>query len=65
MLRRAAEHDDPQAAFALGETFDPAVLKRTGIYGIHADPEQAREWYSRAASLGSPDAASRLDQLGR
>jgi hypothetical protein len=63
VLRRAAERDDPQAALALGGTYDPIVLKRLGIINFHADPAQAREWYRRAAELGSPDAALRLEQL--
>jgi hypothetical protein len=63
VLRRAAERDDPQAALALGGTYDPVVLKRLGIINFHADPAQAREWYRRAVELGSPDAALRLEQL--
>ncbi len=62
ILRWAAEHDDPQAAFALGETYDPDVLTRLGVIKF-ADPAQAREWYRRAADLGSAVAISRLDQL--
>lgn len=65
VLRRAAEHDDPQAALALGGTYDPTVLKRLGIINFHADPAQAREWYRKAAELGSPDASLRLEQLVR
>jgi hypothetical protein len=65
VLRRAAERDDPQAALALGGTYDPVVLKRLGIINFHADPAQAREWYRRAAELGSPDAALRLEQLAQ
>jgi hypothetical protein len=65
VLRRAAERDDPQAALALGGTYDPIVLKRLGIINFHADPAQAREWYRRAAELGSPDAALRLEQLAQ
>jgi len=63
VLRRAAERDDHQAALALGGTFDPIVLKRLGIVNFHADPAQAREWYRKAAELGSPDASQRLEQL--
>jgi hypothetical protein len=63
VLRRAAERDDPQAALALGGTYDPTVLRRLGIINFHADPAQAREWYRKAAELGSPDASLRLDQL--
>jgi hypothetical protein len=64
-LRRAAERDDPQAAFALGATYDPIELKRIGIpnFRFHADLMKAREWYSRAADLGSADASSRLREF--
>jgi hypothetical protein len=63
VLRRAAEREDPQAALALGGTYDPTVLKRLGIISFHADPSQARDWYRRAAALGSADASLRLEQL--
>jgi hypothetical protein len=62
ILQWAAEHDDSRAALALGETYDPTVLKRLGIIKF-ADLAQAREWYRRAADLGSATATSRLYQL--
>jgi hypothetical protein len=64
-LRRAAERDDPQAALALGGTYDPTGLRRLGIPNFQAlaDPAKAREWYRRAADLGSAAAASRLERL--
>jgi hypothetical protein len=63
VLRRAAERDDSQAALALGGTYDPTVLKKLGIISIHADPGKAREWYRKAAALGSADASLRLEQM--
>jgi TPR repeat protein len=63
VLRRAATSDDPQAALALGGTYDPGVLKKLGIISFHADPAQAREWYRKAAARGSADASLRLEQL--
>ncbi len=63
VLRRAAERDDPQAALALGGTYDPTVLKKLGIISFHADPAQARDWYRKAAALGSADASLRLEQM--
>jgi hypothetical protein len=64
-LRRAAERYDPQAALALGGTYDPAELRRIGIpnFQAQADPAKAREWYRRAADLGSAAAALRLERL--
>jgi hypothetical protein len=60
VLRRAAEADVARAALALGDTYDPLVLKQLGVVGIVGDPKEAREWYRRAAELGSPDAPQRL-----
>jgi hypothetical protein len=64
-LHRAAERDDPQAALALGGTYDLAELKRMGIPNFQAqsDPAKAREWYRRAADSGSAAAALRLERL--
>jgi curved DNA-binding protein CbpA len=64
-LRRAAERNDPQAALALGGTYDPTGLRGLGIpnFQAQADPAKARQWYRRAADLGSAAAASRLEQL--
>jgi hypothetical protein len=65
VLRRAVERGDPQAALALGGTFDPNVLKRLGVVSVVGDLEQAREWYRKAADLGSADAPARLEQLAQ
>jgi hypothetical protein len=64
-LRRAAERDDPQAALVLGGTYDPTELRRLDIpnFQAQADPAKAREWYRRAADLGSAAAAFRLERL--
>ena len=51
------------AALNLGETYDPVVLKRLGVIGLLGDPAQARDWYRKAAELGSADAPQRLEQL--
>jgi len=63
VLRRAAERNDPQAALALGGTYDPTVLQRLGIVSFQADAARAREWYRKAKELGSADASVRLEQL--
>jgi hypothetical protein len=65
MLRRAAETGDPQAALALGGTYDPLILKSLGVIGVAADAAQARSWYQKAAELGSREAPQRLDQLAQ
>ena len=58
---RAAEAGDPNAAVALGATYDPTVLARLGVVGMAADVEKARSWYQKAESLGSPEASRRLE----
>jgi TPR repeat protein len=63
VLRRAAAGDDAQAALTLGSTYDPFVLKKLGIVRFHADPSLAREWYRKAAALGSADASLRLEHM--
>ncbi len=63
LLERAAEGQDANAAMMLAETYDPAVLGAQDIRNITPDPAMARNWYQRAAQLGSPDAQRRLSQL--
>ena len=63
LLRRAADAASAHAAMALGATFDPFVIKQVGAVGAEPDPVQAREWYRKAAELGSAEAPQRLEQL--
>ena len=63
LLKRAAEGQDATAAMMLAETYDPAVLGSQDIRNITPDPAMARNWYQRAAQLGSTDAQRRLSQL--
>lgn len=63
LLERAANAQDASAAFLLAETYDPAVLGTRDIRTITPDPAMARDWYQKAARLGSPEAQARLAQL--
>lgn len=64
MLRYLADEGMPGAAFAMGQSFDPAFLARIYVRGENpADVQKAREWYKRAAKMGSDDARSRLSAL--
>jgi len=63
LLRRAAEAGSAEAALALGATFDPLVIRRLGAIGAAPDPAQARQWYQRAADLGSAAAMGQLAKL--
>jgi Sel1 repeat len=63
LLQRAAEAGSAEAALTLGSTFDPRVIERLGAVGVTGDPKQAREWYEKAAQLGSPAAPRQLSLL--
>jgi TPR repeat protein len=65
VLRRAAEAGSAAAALSLGETFDPRVIQQLDAIGVQPDPAKAREWYERAAKLGSDAASQHLASLAR
>jgi hypothetical protein len=65
LLTRAAESGDARAALTLGATYDAAMLRQIGVRGIAGEPAQARAWYTKAAELGSGEAARRLEQLAQ
>ncbi|KRQ17680.1 hypothetical protein ACNJX9_01340 [Bradyrhizobium sp. DASA03076] len=63
LLERAANAQDATAAFLLGQTYDPAVLGTSDARSIAGDAAAARDWYQKAAALGSAEAGQRLAQL--
>ena len=63
LLERAANAQDANAAFMLGQTYDPQMLGTQDTRKIKSDPATARAWYQQAAQLGSADAQRRLGQL--
>jgi hypothetical protein len=63
LLERAANAKDATAALLLAQTYDPAVLGTSDARSVIADVAAARDWYQRAASLGSAEARQRLAQL--
>ncbi|MBR1131329.1 hypothetical protein [Bradyrhizobium iriomotense] len=63
LLERAANAKDATAALLLAQTYDPAVLGTSDARRVTADAAAARDWYQRAASLGSAEARKRLAQL--
>lgn len=52
-----------RAAFAMGQTYDPAFLGNFVVEGLQPDIEQATKWYQLAAELGSSEAEARLVAL--
>jgi Sel1 repeat len=65
LLRRAAEAGSAAAALSLGETFDPLVIQQLHAIGVQPDTAKAREWYERAAQLGSDAASQHLAKLAQ
>lgn len=63
LLERAADSQEPNAAFMLGQTYDPQMLGSQDARRIKPDPATARVWYERAAQLGSMEAQRRLGQM--
>jgi TPR repeat protein len=63
LLERAADAQEASAALLLAQTYDPAVLGTQDMRSITPDPAKARDWYQKAAQLGSPDAKQRLAQM--
>jgi len=63
LLERAAEAQEASAALLLAQTYDPAVLGTPDMRSITPDPAMARDWYQKAARLGSLDARQRLAQM--
>ena len=65
LLFQRAAAVNAEAAFILGTTFDPLFIRRMGVVGMEPDIARAREWYERAAELGSVDASQQLATLQR
>jgi hypothetical protein len=64
MFQRAAEAGEAAGAFALAETYDPAVLRQLHLRGgIAPDLAVARRWYEQAMAMGSTAAAERIVRL--
>jgi hypothetical protein len=63
LLLRAVIAGDPEAAVALGATYDPVVSGDRGVHDDVADLDKARSWYERAKEMGSPEGPRRLEML--
>jgi TPR repeat protein len=64
MFARVADAGDAAGAFALAETYDPAVLGTMRLRSrITPDPALARRWYEKARDMGSGAAAARIARL--
>jgi len=65
LFQRAATAGNAESCFILGTTYDPLFIRRIGVVGMKSDIALAREWYKKAAELGSADATQQLATLQR
>ena len=65
LFKRAADAGSPEAALALGSTYDPSVIKQLGAVSITPDIDGALKWYETAADHGSAEAAGLFANLMR
>jgi hypothetical protein len=63
LLLRVAEARNARAAFALGATYDPNVIKRLDNFGAAPNLVLARSWYRKAQDWGLANASERLNAL--
>ncbi len=62
-LERAADLGDKRALLALGDAYNPTMLKKLGVVGAPGDPARARDFYNRALASGLAIANERLTTL--
>jgi hypothetical protein len=60
-----AAKGDAEAAVAMGETFDPIVLRQIYVKGLKPDAAAAAAWYKKAQQLGDAKARVRLNALNQ
>jgi hypothetical protein len=65
IYRQLARRSIADGAYAMASTYDPEYLGSLGVRGLKPDVAEARKWYEKAHSLGSPLAAKRLGALGQ
>lgn len=52
-----------EAAYGVGQCYDPAVYAAMNVYGLQPDAAKAREWYQKAAAAGHEKALEALRVL--
>jgi hypothetical protein len=55
--------DAPQAAYGVGQTYDPLVYASNNIKALTPDPQKAAEWYGKAAAAGVEQATLAMSKL--
>jgi hypothetical protein len=65
MFEVLAMKGDPDAAMAMGESYDPVVLAQLFVKGLQPDEGKAVAWYKKAEELGDERAKVRLNALNQ
>ncbi len=60
---RAHDKGLVEAAFGIGQTYDPLLYKSLNVRGLQPDKAKAEEWYGKAAEAGSAAASAALAKL--
>lgn len=60
VYERLARRGSQQGALALARSYDPEGLRSLAAVGLKPDLAKAREWYKKAAEMGSREAVNRL-----
>jgi hypothetical protein len=60
LFSRLADAGIADAAFAAAQSYDPRYLAAHNVLGVPGDEVKARDYYQRAAQLGSTEAAAHL-----
>jgi TPR repeat protein len=60
LFGRLADAGIADAAFAAAETYDARYLAAHNVLGVPGDDAKARDYYQRAAQLGSTEASAHL-----
>lgn len=63
LFEELAARGSARGAFAVAQTYDPAVLRQIGAVGIQGDVEKAKSWYRKAAELGTTSPIDILSSL--
>jgi hypothetical protein len=63
LFKDLAARASARGARAMGESYDPVLLRRVFIAGLEPNLEEARKWYKKAVELGDEEALQRLGAL--
>jgi TPR repeat protein len=63
LYEQAAANDNPEAALAMGRSFDPSYFEKLPVKTGKPDPATAFQWYKKALDGGLVTARVKIDGL--